>query len=60
MTASRGVDRLAALDDEVGAVGDGLVGHDRDGQAEAVLELGEMGALLVEDVERDRRSACGW
>ena len=35
------------------AAGDRLVGHHGDGHAEALLELGEVGALLVEDVEGD-------
>ena len=52
-TGSRRSGGLAALDGEVRAVGQRLVGHHGDGHAEALLEFREVGALLVEDVERD-------
>ena len=52
------LDRLAALDSEMGAVGDRLVGKDADRQAEALLELGEVRALLVQDVEGHLRAGA--
>ena len=44
--------RIAALELEGGRGGETLVGADRDGDAEAQFQLAQMGALLVEDVER--------
>ena len=44
---------LAAIDGEADLAADLGVGIDGDGDAEALLELAQMRALLVEDVERD-------
>ena len=45
--------QLAALKGEMAAAEDGVVCQDGDGNAEAALQITQMQALLVEDIERD-------
>ena len=46
---------LAFLDDEGQLAADGGISIDHDGDAEALLERAQMGALVVEQIERDLR-----
>src|SRR5262249_39128539 len=49
----KGVHLLALLDDERQLAADLVIGHDRYGDLEAVLQVIKMGAFVIEHIERD-------